>query len=299
MQQPFLSFQIRASMRHHQARVYVVTKDPVREDEYAAASLRVGQGGEWEALDSLRDRLKAEPDLVILFGDAIKGQDVHRLVGFGESLGIPVQYVSLVDYSNSRGAVDMNLLPDPGGLSASEMLNSEELDVLWVVGSNPLKGGARRAPGAFLVVQDLFLTETAQVADVVLPAASAYEKSGTVTNVCGEVQRLRQAVRVMGTKPDLEIFGLVGKELGAAPELGPWTADAVFAEIRQTVRGYNLSSPVIAAGGAVQTAPLNGRIPFESRSDLISSARDTLFTSGTLGRYSKILNSCVESRMIR
>src|SRR5262245_4512428 len=231
MQQPFLSFQIRASVRHHQARVYVVTREPVREDQYAAASLRVGQGGEWEALDSLRERIKAEPDLVILFGDTIKGQDVHRLVEFGESLGIPVQYVSLVDYSNSRGAVDMNLLPDPGGLSAAEMLHSEDLDVLWVVGSNPLKRGGRRAPGAFLVVQDLFLTETAQAADVVLPAASAYEKTGTVTNVCGEVQRVRQAVRVMGAKPDLEIFGLIGKELGAAPELGPWTADAVFAEI--------------------------------------------------------------------
>ena len=45
--------------------------------------------------------------------------------------------------------------------------------------------------GAFVVVQDMFLTETAQQADVVLPAASAYEKNGTVTNVTGEVQRLQ------------------------------------------------------------------------------------------------------------
>ncbi len=48
------------------------------------------------------------------------------------------------------------------------------------------------------------------------PAASAYEKNGTVTNVCGEVQRLKQAINVMGTKPDLEIFGLIAKEMGLA-----------------------------------------------------------------------------------
>ena len=49
---------------------------------------------------------------MILFGDTIKGDDVRRLVAFGESLGIPVKYVCLVDYSNSRGASDMGLLPD-------------------------------------------------------------------------------------------------------------------------------------------------------------------------------------------
>ena len=44
----------------------------------------------------------------------------------------------------------------------------------------------------------MFLTETAQRADVVFPAASAYEKNGTVTNVCGEVQRLKAGLKVMG-----------------------------------------------------------------------------------------------------
>jgi anaerobic selenocysteine-containing dehydrogenase len=70
------------------------------------------------------------------------------------------------------------------------------------------------------VVQDLFLTETAQVADVVLPAACAYEKNGTVTNVTGEVQRLARAVNTMGAKPDLEIMGFLAREMGAAAALG-------------------------------------------------------------------------------
>ena len=65
-------------------------------------------------MESLREQLKAEPELVILFGDAIKGEAVRKLVAFGDSLGIPVKYVCLVDYSNSRGASDMGLSPDVG-----------------------------------------------------------------------------------------------------------------------------------------------------------------------------------------
>jgi NADH-quinone oxidoreductase subunit G len=149
------------------------------------------------------------------------------------------------------------------------------------------------------VVQDLFLTETAQQADVVLPAASAYEKNGTVTNTSGEVQRLTRAINTMGAKTDLEIMGFLAREMGAAAVLGPWVPETVWAEIRHSVRGYDLPMPAIAAGGAAQTVPLNGRIPIELRPDLVQSDHNGLFTSGTLGRYSKVLNSVVENRLSR
>jgi predicted molibdopterin-dependent oxidoreductase YjgC len=161
-----------------------------------------------------------------------------------------------------------------------------ELNVLWVVGANPYHPPApgprplapeRRA--GFMVVQDLFLTETAQLADVVLPAACAYEKNGTVTNVTGERQRLKRAVNTMGAKPDLEIMGFLAREMGAAAALGPWTPEAVFEEI--------------------ETSLVNGRSPVGNRSDLAHSDHNGLFASGTLGRYSRILNSVVESRVDR
>src|SRR5437868_11801538 len=120
----------------------------------------------------------------------------------------------------------------------------------------------------------MFLTETGQRADVVLPAASAYEKNGTVTNVCGEVQRLKAAIKTMGTKPDLEVIGLLSKEMGI--NIGIWSPEKVFEEIRKTVRGYNIPLPVIAAGGAAQTAAVNGRVPVQSRPELGWSARATL-----------------------
>jgi len=96
----------------------------------------------------------------------------------------------------------------------------------------------------------------------------------------------------MGTKPDLEIMGLIQKQMGLS--LGIWKYDKVFAEIRQNVRGYNVPLPVLTTGGAAQTSALNGRVP-PAPPSAVRSAHDTLFTSGTLGRYSKTLNAVLES----
>jgi NADH-quinone oxidoreductase subunit G len=299
LEHPLLSNQMRANYRHHQAHIYAVTPGPVREDKYAAASVR---GRDYE---SLREKLQKEPELVILFDDSYRGDDIRKLVEFGASLGIPVQYIPLVDYSNSRGAIDMGLVPEllPGykpsgqaGMRVDDMIKSN-LNVLWVVGANPFKGGGQKS--GFLVVQDLFLTETALLADVVLPAACAYEKNGTITNVTGEVQRLKRAINTMGAKADLEIMGFIAREMGVAAALGPWLPDTVFEEIRKNVHGYQVPLAALATGGAAQTMPVNGRIPVESRAALVHSDHNGLFASGTLGRYSKVLYSVVENRADR
>jgi NADH-quinone oxidoreductase subunit G len=200
----------------------------------------------------------------------------------------------------------MGLLPDllPGyhpvgesglepGINYDAILSSTDLDALWIVGANPLSRQNLVSTRAFVVVQDLFLTETAKRADVVFPAASAYEKNGTVTNVCGDVQKLSRGPKTMGAKPDLDIFTLLAKEM--RENVGPASPEAVFEQIRQTVHGYNVPLAVVETGGAAQAVPLNGNIPFQSTPDLVRSARNTLFTSGTLGRYSNMLNRVVES----
>ena len=90
-QHPFLSFQARANFRHHNAHIYAVTSGPVREDNQAVASVRVQKGGEVAGVESLRDKLKAEGDLVIVFGDSVQGDALRKLVAFGDSLGHPGQ----------------------------------------------------------------------------------------------------------------------------------------------------------------------------------------------------------------
>jgi NADH-quinone oxidoreductase subunit G len=302
-QHPLLAFQLRADVRHHKAKIYTVTPGPVREAKYSAASIEVPEGQEFDALAQLTEKLKAEKELVILFGASIKGQRVRDLVAWASGLGIPVKYVCLVDYSNSRGAMDMGVMPNllPGyeadphpGMSLGQMLSTDSLDVLWVVGDNPLRQATLGSKQAFVVAHSMFLDETASRADVIFPSASGYEKNGTVTNVCGQVQRLKAAVRTMGTKTDLEIMGLIAKEMGMAAEIGVWSHDVVFKEIHKSVRGYNVALPILITGGAAATNPVNGRVAVDVLVDEIRSAGDTLFTSGSLGRYSKLLTSVPE-----
>jgi NADH-quinone oxidoreductase subunit G len=97
----------------------------------------------------------------------------------------------------------------------------------------------------------------------------------------------------VGTKPDLEIIGLIAREMKAdLNALGRWTSESVFAEIQREVRGYNVPLWTVA-----QTVPLNGRVEVAVRPELVESACDTLYTSGTLGRYSNTLNSVRERGM--
>src|SRR6185437_15590304 len=154
------------------------------------------------------------------------------------------RYMALGDYSNSRGASDMGILPNmlPGyapvpdakardkfgnlwnaklsdrpGLDARGMMTaaaSGKLSALYVVGANPVKtfevsATERLGKLSLLIVQDLFLTETAMLADIVLPAASAYEKNGTATNTAGEIQQVRKGADVMGTRSDFDILRIL------------------------------------------------------------------------------------------
>jgi NADH-quinone oxidoreductase subunit G len=304
-EQPLLAFQLRANHRHHKASVYVVTPGPVREDNYGTG-VRVPFGEEFDALEKLREKLGSHPELVILFGAEIKGEGIRRLVAFGDSLGIPVKYVCLLDYSNSRGAADMGLLPGlaPGyrpvaeagldpGLNYDQMLAATDLDVLWVVGANPFAKHNFAGNNTFVVVQDLFLTETARRADVVLPAASAYEKNGTVTNVCGQIQRLVKGPKTMGAKPDLEIIGLLAKETAAG--WGVIKPETVFGEIHESVPGYSVPFGVIETGGAAVTNPPAEVTDSVAEPQLIRSAGNSLYTSGTLTRYCAMLNNLIEA----
>ena len=175
------------------------------------------------------------------------------------------------------------------------MLAAADLDVLWVVGANPLKHATLASQNAFVVVQDLFLTETAQRADVVLPAASRLRKDRhgdqrlrRSAALEGAVARHGREARSRNHRPDRQGNGRRGtRDLARRTRYSKRSG--------KPCRGYNVPLPVIATGGAAQTAPVNGRVPRGRRPELIRSARDTLFTSGTLGRYSKILNSVLEA----
>jgi NADH-quinone oxidoreductase subunit G len=126
-----------------------------------------------------------------------------------------------------------------------------------------------------------------------LPATSFAEKSGTVTNTCGQVQILKKTMRKAGTRSDLEILLTLARMMGRG-----WTyrtADDVLREIIAKVPGYAIALPNLLVGRAVMTQP-SGTPPALASNDLVFSSRDSLFTSGTVSRYSWALNSVDEAK---
>ena len=381
-QHPLLAWQIRNNVRLHNARLYVVNGEEIKLERQATAFVQVPApsqnlfaaflAGEEqhpyspearEAWSALRDKLRGEKDLVVVFGAEIFGPGVRALSKFASS-NPGVKLLCLSDYANSRGAADMGLYPDllPGyvpasqagkfsadwgtlpqteGVSLPKMLESAKsgkLKALYVVGANPV-GRLHVSPAdlekTFIVVQDMFLTETAAVADVVLPAANAYEKSGTFTNTCGDVQIVKKAGEVSDAKPDFEMivriadatgfdvhklvpFGHgvhsdMGQSRGAQsgeadqhsvwleanglePKMSPFDPMAMLDEIQRLVPGYGISRIELMAGNDQHTEISQmGHGAIQSPT-LIVPANNNLFSSGTLGRYSRTLNSVMENK---
>jgi len=301
--------------------------------------------------------------MVIAFGSELRGHDIERLVSFASTL-TGAKLICLGDYANSRGASEMGLYPDllPGyepvaradrfqkewgklpretGLSLPEMVEAAKagkLKALYVVGSNPvgrLKVDPFVLSKSFVVVQDMFLTETATIADVVLPAANAYEKTGTYTNTCGDLQLVKKAGEISNTKPDFEMIvriadamgcdvsGLVpfgsgthsdmgqtrGAQSGEAdrhavwleahnlePKMTPFDPMAILDEIQRVVAGYDVSRVNLLAGNDQHLEIAESGASLIQQPELIDPANDDLFSSGTLGRYSKTLNSVFENK---
>ena len=385
-QHPLLAWQIRSNVRLHRGKVYIANSSPIKLRRQATAFAQIASGSEGsfvqflagndaaadavaspqltrEALGQMRDALKAENGLVIIFGSELRGNDVTTLVNYG--LGLGAKFICLGDYTNSRGAADMGLYPDmlpsyapvssatsfhqdwvdeipsTAGLNLLQMVDAAKdgkLKALYVVGSNPV---ARynidpfALSKSFVVVQDMFLTETAAIADVVLPVANAYEKGGTCTNTCGDVQMLKKAGEFSGVRNDFEcivriaagmgydVHKLVpfggggtradmgqsrGAQSGEADQHAVWLSDhnlepkmspfdpvAMLDEIQRLVPGYDISRLGLLSGHDehTQLVQISGATGM-GHPELVMPANDTLFTSGTLGRFSATLNTVME-----
>ena len=332
---PLLAWNIRTNVRLNRARLYVANERQIKLERQAKATLRLPSGGYAALSaylagndaaiknSAFREALLAEENLVIIFGEEYRGTALNELVQWG--FGRPnVKFAYLGDYANSRGAADMGLMPDllPGytpvsaagafaaeypGMPATPGKNlAQILDATWsgalgallVIGANPL-GDAKldrtSLKKTFLIVQSIFLTETASAADIVFPAVSLYEKTGTVTNTYGDLQLVRKAADHAGVKPDFEIlvrlaasmdadvktlvpFGKrgvqadLGQSRGAQageadrhavwlaannlePKLSPFDPLALLDEIERLVPGYKLDRLNLFGGNDVHTEP--------------------------------------------
>jgi NADH-quinone oxidoreductase subunit G len=362
---PLLAWQLRTNVRLNRARLYIANTKRIKLERQAKSVFQLPAdgyanlaayltGGKATIADAFRDVLLAEESLVVVIGSELGGPSLESLVAWGLQRE-HVRFAFLGDHANSRGAADMGLLPDllpgyvpfsaPGPFAAeyegmpteigrgmAEMFSDAtkgNLGALLVVGANPVaKAGFDPASlkNTFVVALDIFLTETAALADVVFPAASLYEKTGTVTNTYGDLQLAKKAADRAGVKPDFEILvrlaGAMGVDVkklvpigrggvtadlgqsrgaqageadrhavwlaanGLEPKLNPFDPLAVLDEIERLVPAYQLDRLNLFGGNDVPTEP--GFVPVSAlgATGSVTPSHDGLFTSGTLGRYS-------------
>jgi len=370
---PLLAWNLRTNVRLNRGKLFVANARAIKLERQAKATLRLPAdgyptlaaylGGSDAAIKDavFREAVLAEESLLVVFGPEYSSAQLTELVAWGLKRG-NVRFAFLGGYSNSRGAADMGLSPDllpgyvpvaapgsfaeyPGlpatpGKTLSEIFDAAgkgELGALLVVGADPVaKLGVSPAAlqNTFVIVSDIFLTQTAALADVVFPAASLYEKTGTVTNTFGDVQLARKAADRAGVKPDFEILvrlaGAMGVDLktlvpfgksgttadlgqsrgaqageadrhavwlqanGLEPKLSPFDPLAVLDEISRLVPGYVIDRMNLLSGSDVQTEP--GFVPVAALTGrgLITPAREGLFTSGTLGQHSTALTELMQ-----
>ncbi len=188
------------------------------------------------------------------------------------------------------------VLPDNRGLTLDDLCAGAELGVLYVVGEDVAASARNRHQAhalldraGFVVVQDLFVNSTAaQYADVLLPAVSFAEKTGTYTNLEGRSQRAQAAIPPVGeAKPDWQIFIELALRLGAQ-----WTyrnSDAVAQELAEVLADVPVTHSLPRFGW--QDLPALPSVNGDGT--LLLVTQDHLFVPGVTGRYSDNLRRLV------
>ena len=286
-----------------QALLRAVRGDPSPAGEVAGVDV--------SAIRELAEQIAGAEGAVLLYDEmatlepsgANLAADLLDLALLTNNIGRPGAGVGpLFEDNNSLGARDMGLLPDtlPGyrplaaapaledvwhakvpeqpGKSYDEML-SGGVRALYVMGANPARGATAEQLRALesldlLVVQDMFLTETAQRATVVLPAVAYVEKDGTFTNTDRCVQVVRQAMQPLpGAKADWEILCGVIRALGLN-----WTYFSPVDILREIGR----STPIYAGVSRRALGESGARWPLLARKS--ASGRTALSESSYLTR---------------
>ncbi len=238
------------------AKLIVANARPTETDRWTWGKnhVRYEYGKEVEALGTIRELIGDAQNLVMIVGGegldraghgALMRASANLLIETGH-IGKPNNGLLPVwPGANTQGAFDMGFTSE-----ATEVLLNKAPAVLFladadVIGDDPQHGGIIHET-AFKVAIEMFLTETATNADVVLPRQSFAERDGTFTNGERRVQRFYTAQAPLGeTRPDWKIFSEIGLRLGhAKPKL---SAASVMQDITKAVPLYaKMSYPALA-----------------------------------------------------
>ena len=240
------------------ATLIVANGRPTKADHHARYSLRYRYGDEVGTVlgmlvagsSEAADALARAENAVILFGhegldlagSTALAQACANLLMTTRHYGRPNNgLIGVWPRANTMGAWDMGVPARDISqitLAPARSAGVSGIRATWIAAADPVGDGLTTAAGlrqmGFVVVEELFLTETAKAADVVLPVAAWAEREGTYTNGERRVQRFYPASTVKG-RPDYEIAGEIGKRLGVAV---PGHASQIMLEIAQNIPAY-------------------------------------------------------------
>ncbi len=291
-EQSYTAKQIRQAVRNGGANFICVNDTPINLSRRATQFIHVNAGSvdafALALADAGSDTLAAEKlgidaEEIATARKTISDTDGEVIIMFGSELSSVAQaaiaasaagFVAdnrrvtlhpLPRYNNSVGAHDMT----PGRKTVDEVVkNSKSL----LIGGS-LQDASILAGKDFVVVQELFLTETCDYADVVFPAASFAEVDGTFTNNAGNVQRVRKAIEpVHQSKPDWMITSLIAREIGT--DFGyDFSASMVFKAIADSVTAYEgLRYPMLKD----ESEPVQAKYEIKSDSADTSSLKEVV-----------------------
>ena len=266
------------------ATLVVAHPRPTRLDKHAAHTLRYayghgvdtvselekavkeGQGGARGELAAAAKAIKSAENLLVFFGR--EGLDLASSASMAAACGSLIRakggagrpkngLIAVWPKSNTQGALDMGFSPAMEGLGAA----LQEAKAVYVVAADPVAEdptwAAAFEQAKFRIVQELFLTPTARMADVIFPAQSYLEREGTYTSGERRLQRFCPATQpVPGTRADWEILRDLGRRLGLSFDAA--TPASVLRNIASEVAGYEGVSYQALAQVQEQWPPVGG-----------------------------------------
>lgn len=291
-------------------------------------------------VDELKNILLRAGSISIVLGmDIVQRANGHRTLFAiaGLTYLLEARLYLLSEMPNEQGLIDMGCLPDtlPGGrplgvgdfrrrfetfwkatipekkgltlMEIIEVAKDKRIKALYIMGENPvfnlpdsayIKEALKGLD--FLVVQDIFLTETAELAHVILPALGWSEKDGTYTNLERRIQLLRKAVNTSLGMEDWRIISEISKRMGYKMDYRG--AEDIMEEIARVSPLYrDLSYAEIEKGdclwpykgeplrGVIDEIPVALKETHEYKGELYLAPEKSLFHSGTISRRSSIL----------
>ncbi|MFM9905626.1 MAG: molybdopterin-dependent oxidoreductase [Pyrinomonadaceae bacterium] len=287
-EQSYTAKQIRQAVRNGGAKFICVNDTPINLSRRATQFLHVNPGTVDAFALALADpgsdslaagKLGIDAGEIDLVRKTINETTGELIIMFGRELSVEAQAAIAVSaagfagvdrratlhplpkYNNSVGSHDMT----PGRKSVDDVVKNSK--ALLIGGS--LQDASILEGKDFVVVQELFLTETTDHADVVFPAASFAEVDGTFTNNAGNVQRVRKAIEpVHQSKPDWMVTALIAREMGTE-FVQDFSASMVFKALAESVPAYNglrypmlkdESNPVQAKHAIAEKADISGHL---------------------------------------